>query len=117
LNAEDRLDHAPPRQRLHLGLSGMSQVVHLARAPADDTLWGVIASLGRTTRVADVYSNRNAALADRAWREQQVAAYAGFIRTAQQPVPNYTVAPVRRADLPRGWKPLPALGFLRGKFV
>ena len=125
LNAEDRLDHAPPRQRLHLrqilhlrsGLSGMSQVVNLARAPAEDTLWGVIASLGRTTRVADVYSNRNAALADRAWREQQVAAYAGFIRTARQPVPNYTVAPVRRADLPRGWKPLPALGFLRGKFI
>ncbi len=38
-------------------------------------------------------------------------------RTARQPGPNYTVAPVRRADLPRGWKPLPALGFWRGKFV
>ena len=24
---------------------------------------------------------------------------------------------VRRADLPKGWKPLPALGFLRGQFV
>jgi hypothetical protein len=96
----------------------MSQVVNLARsAPQDDTLWAVIASLGRNSRVADVYSSRTAALADRAWREQQVAAYAGFIRTARQPVPNYTVAPVRRADLPRGWKPLPALGFLRGKFV
>jgi hypothetical protein len=95
----------------------MSQVVSLARAPSDDTLWAVVASLGRTSRVAEVFSNRAAALADRAWREQQVAAYAGFIRQARQPVPNYTVAPVRRADLPRGWKPLPALGFLRGKFV
>ena len=98
-------------------LNGMSQVVNLARATSDDTLWAVIASLGRTTRVAEVFNNRNAAIADRAWREQQVAAYAGFIRTARQPVPNYTVAPVRRADLPRGWKPLPALGFLRGKFI
>jgi hypothetical protein len=32
-------------------------------------------------------------------------------------VPRYSVAPVRRTDLPRGWKPLPALGFLRGQFV
>jgi hypothetical protein len=117
--AEDRLDHSAPRRRLHSGhrLGGMSQVVNLARTASDDTLWAVVASLGRKTRVAEVYASRAAALADRAWREQQVAAYAGFIRTARQPVPNYSVAPVRRADLPRGWKPLPALGFLRGQFV
>jgi hypothetical protein len=96
----------------------MSQVVVLARsAPQEDTLWAVVATLGRTSRIADVYASRTAALDDRTWREQQVAAYATFIRMARQPVPNYTVAPVRRADLPRGWKPLPALGFLRGRFV
>jgi hypothetical protein len=95
----------------------MSEVVTLPRASSDDTLWGVIASMGRNSRVAEVFSNRNAALADRAWREQQVQAYANFIRLAKQPVPNYSVAPVKRADLPRGWKPLPALGFLRGKFI
>ena len=97
----------------------MSQVVSLTPrlAASNDTVWAVMASIGRTNRIAELYPSRDAALADRAWREQQVAAYAGFIRTARQPVPNYTVAPVRRADLPRGWKPLPALGFLRGKFV
>ncbi len=95
----------------------MSEVVTLPRASSDDTLWGVIASMGRSSRVAEVFSNRNAALADRAWREQQVQAYASFIRLAKQPVPNYSVAPVKRADLPRGWRPLPALGFLRGKFM
>ena len=95
----------------------MSEVVTLPRASSDDTLWGVVASLGRNSRVAEVFSSRTAALADRAWREQQVQAYANFIRLAQQPVPNYSVQPVRRADLPRGWKPLPALGFLRGKFI
>lgn len=67
--------------------------------------------------MAEVFSNRTAALADRVWREQQVQAYANFIRLACQPVPNFSVQPVKRADLPRGWKPLPALGFLRGKFV
>ena len=39
----------------------------------DDQLWAVVASIGRTSRVAEVFSSRLAALADRAWREQQVA--------------------------------------------
>ena len=95
----------------------MSQVVALPRAGGDDTLWAVVAWLGRNSRVAEIFPNRSAALEDRAWREQQVQAYANFIRLARQPVPNYSVAPVRRADLPRGWTPLPALGFLRGKFI
>ena len=27
------------------------------------------------------------------------------------------VAPITRAELPRKWTPLPALGFLRGQFI
>lgn len=96
----------------------MNQVVSLAPLrTSDDTLWAVVASVGRKNRVAEIYPNRQAALADRAWREQQVSEYAGFLRTCSQPAPRYSVAPVRRADLPKGWKPLPALGFLRGQFV
>ena len=83
----------------------------------DDTLWAVVASMGRTTRVAEIFSNRLAALADQAWREQQVKAYAHFLRSSRQPPPRYTVRPIRRTDLPRSWRPLPALGFLHGKFV
>lgn len=83
----------------------------------DDTLWAVVASVGRTTRVAEIFSNRLAALADQAWREQQVRAYANFLRTARQPTPSYSVRPIRRADLPRSWRPLPALGFLHGKVI
>jgi hypothetical protein len=83
----------------------------------DDTLWAVIASIGRTTRVAEVFSSRLAALADRAWREQQVSAYANFLRNNTQPPPHYSVKPIRRADLPRSWRPLPALGFLHGKLL
>jgi hypothetical protein len=83
----------------------------------DDTLWAVVASVGRTTRVAEIFTNRLAALADQAWREQQVRAYTNFLRTARQPAPSYSVKPIRRADLPRSWRPLPALGFLQGKFV
>ena len=94
----------------------MSEVINLPRA-RDDTMWAVIASIGRNSRVANIYPSRAAALDDRAWREQQVAAHAGFLRTCHQPAPRYSVAPMRRADLPRGWKPLPALGFLRGQFA
>ncbi len=92
----------------------MGEVVKLRD---DDTLWGVVASLGREKRVAAVHANRNAALADRAWREQQVRAYATLLDKARQPVPQYSVAPVRWTDLPRSWTPLPALGFLRGRFI
>lgn len=83
----------------------------------DDQLWAVVALIGRTSRVAEVFSSRLAALADRAWREQQVSAYANFLRNARQPTPVYTVKPIRRADLPRSWRPLPALGFLQGKLM
>ena len=83
----------------------------------DDTLWAVVASMGRTTRVAEIFSNRVAAMADKAWREQQVRAYANFLRTSQQPPPSYSIRPIKRAELPRAWRPLPALGFLHGKFV
>jgi hypothetical protein len=89
----------------------MTEVIKLP-VTRDDTLWAVMASTGRTHRIADIYPNRNAALADRNWREQQVRAYANFLRSSRQPVPCYSVAPIRRADLPKAWRPLPALGFL-----
>jgi hypothetical protein len=94
----------------------MAEPVNLS-AYRDDTLWAVIASIGRTSRVAEVFTNRLAALADQAWREQQVKAYAHFLRTTKQPVPAYTVKSIRRAELPRGWRPVPALGFLQGKLM
>ncbi len=89
----------------------MTEVIKLP-VTRDDTLWAVMASTGRTHRIADIYPSRNAALADRNWREQQVRAYANFLRSSRQPVPCYSVAPIRRADLPKAWRPLPALGFL-----
>ena len=94
----------------------MSEVIALPRA-RDDTWWAVIASIGRQSKVANIYPSRAAALEDRAWREQQVAAHSTFLSGSRQPPPRYSVAPMRRADLPRGWKPLPALGFLRGQFM
>jgi hypothetical protein len=93
----------------------MTEVIRLPTG-RDDTLWAVVASLGRVNRIAEIYPSRLAALADRTWREQQVTAYAGFLQSSRQPLPRYSVAPIRRGDLPKAWKPLPALGFLRGQF-
>ncbi|MFZ6763006.1 hypothetical protein [Roseomonas sp. KE0001] len=92
------------------------RVVSLSRA-RDDKLWAVVATLGRRRRVAEIFASRAAADADRNWREQQVQAYASFLRSSSMPVPVYTVAAIRRAELPRRWQPLPALGFLRGQFA
>jgi hypothetical protein len=94
-------------------------MVEVIRLPAarDDTLWAVIARMGRASRIADIYPSRAAALEDRQWREQQVSAYHGFLRGSRAPVPQYSVAPIRRADVPKSWRPLPALGFLRGQFI
>ena len=94
----------------------MNEVIALPRV-RDDTWWAVIASIGKQSRVANIYPSRAAALEDRAWREQQVAAHTTFLSGSRQPPPRYSVAPMRRADLPRGWKPLPALGFLRGQLI
>jgi hypothetical protein len=94
----------------------MSEVIALSRA-RDDTMWAVMANIGKTSRVAEIYPTRRAALADRAWREQQVQSYANLLESCRQSMPRYSVVPMRRVDLPRKWRPLPALGFLRGQFV
>lgn len=97
-------------------LLGMDAVVSLANL-REDRFWAVVASVGRTRRIAEVFSSREAAMADRAWREAQIRAYANFLRTSRQPPPNYTVVPMKRSELPKSWRPLPALGFLRGQFI
>jgi hypothetical protein len=89
----------------------MTEVIALNRA-RDDVLWAVVANIGKISRIAEIYPSRLAALADRAWREQQVWAYADLLDCCRQRRPRYSVIPMRRADLPRTWKPLPALGFL-----
>ena len=87
------------------------------RPRRDDTVWAVVASIGLRTRVAEIFPNRERALADQVWREQQVSAYASLFQNCREPAPRYSVRPIRFQDLPRAWKPLPALGFLRGQFV
>ncbi len=85
------------------------------RRGSEDSLWAVIAVIDRVIRIAEIFPSRPAALADQAWRESQVRAYANFLERTEQPYPRYSVRPIRRTDLPRRWKPLPALGFLNGK--
>lgn len=104
------------RQRGFPFTRGMRDITALPRGD-EDTLWAVVATVGRANRVAEIFRSRAAALEDRAWRAQQVRAYADFLERSKQPLPHYSVAPIRRSDLPRKWTPLPALGFLRGQFI
>ena len=99
---------------------GMRDITALPRGDPrgdEDTLWAVVATVGRANRVAEIFRSRTAALEDRAWRAQQVRAYEDFLLRSKRPLPHYSVAPIRRSDLPRKWTPLPALGFLRGEFI
>jgi hypothetical protein len=86
------------------------------RRASEDSLWAVVAVIGRVIRIAEVFPNRALALKDQAWREAQVRAYANFLERTEQPAPRYMIRPIRRTDLPRRWKPLPALGFLHGNW-
>ncbi len=89
----------------------------LVKRGDEDTLWAVLAHLEKQTRVAEVFRSRDRAVQDRDWRAREVRAYEDFLRRSAQPVPRYSVAPIRRSDLPRKWTPLPALGFLRGQWA
>lgn len=89
--------------------------LRLLSTGAEDRLWAVMATIGRESRIAEVFRSREDALKDRDWRAREVSAYAEFLRRCRQPVPHYSVAPIRRSDLPRRWRPLPALGFLHGR--
>lgn len=84
------------------------------RRSGDDSLWAVIATIGRVVRIAEVFSGYPLALKDQTWREAQVRAYMGFLERSGLPAPRYTIKPIRRTDLPKRWRPLPALGFLHG---
>lgn len=86
------------------------------RRTSDDSLWAVIAITERIVRIAEVFPGHAQALKDQIWREAQVRAYAGFLERTGQPAPRYTIRPIKRTDLPKRWKPLPALGFLHGNW-
>ncbi|MBV0889924.1 hypothetical protein LV478_05990 [Komagataeibacter oboediens] len=93
----------------------MGKVVTFRTTARRDESWAVVAFTGRGTRIASIYPTRAAAEADCEWRNRQVAAYRNFLERNEIAIPRHTIRPYRRADLPRAWRPLPALGFLHGQ--
>ncbi|WP_122050837.1 hypothetical protein [Asaia bogorensis] len=83
--------------------------------PNTDRLWAVMAWQGRRSRIANVHATREAAQADCEWRSRQVHEYRHFLASEQKAPLRYDVRSIGRAELPRSWSPLPALGFLRGQ--
>ncbi|GAB6967415.1 hypothetical protein JCM25156A_14520 [Komagataeibacter kakiaceti JCM 25156] len=93
----------------------MGKVVIFRTTARRDESWAVVARTGGGTCIASIYPTRAGAEADCEWRDRQVAAYRAFLERNDIPVPHYSIRPYRRADLPRAWRPLPALGFLHGQ--
>ncbi|WP_025841630.1 endonuclease/exonuclease/phosphatase family protein [Asaia platycodi] len=83
--------------------------------PNADRLWAVIAWQGRRSRIANVHVSHEAAEADCAWRSRQVREYRQFLASEQKAPLRYEMRQIARAEIPKGWSPLPALGFLRGQ--
>lgn len=81
--------------------------------PKADRLWAVIAWQGHRSRIANVHASKEAAEADRVWRSQQVHEYRHFLASEQKAPLRYELKQIARAELPKSWTPLPALGFLR----
>ena len=82
----------------------------------DDTLWAVVASIGRTSRVAEVFSSRLAALSG----SGLAGAASQRLRQLpeEQPAADtvLSVRPIRRADLPRTLAAIAGVGFFRENF-
>lgn len=93
----------------------MGKVVAFRMTARRDESWAVVATTGRVTRIASIYPTRAGAEADCTWRSRQVDAYRGFLERNAIAAPQYSIRPFRHADLPRAWRPLPALGFLHGQ--
>ncbi|RUT24657.1 hypothetical protein C0V97_15300 [Asaia sp. W19] len=94
----------------------MSQLLMFRQPlPATDRLWAVIAWQGRKSRIANIHASHEAAWADCAWRSRQVQEYRAFLAAEQKAPLRYDVRQIRRAELPKSWSPLPALGFMRGQ--
>lgn len=81
--------------------------------PKADRLWAVIAWKGQRSRIANVHLTQEAARADCDWRSRQVREYRHFLAAEQKASLRYDIRQIGRAELPRRWVPMPALGFLR----
>ncbi|MDG6094184.1 hypothetical protein LOC54_03475 [Acetobacter sp. AN02] len=88
----------------------------VGRGKQNDRGWAVVAVIRTKRSIAGWYSTREAAQSDCAWRREQVRAYSQFLQSSDVPVPDYHIAPLARSELPKNWKPAPALGLLHGKF-
>ncbi|QDH18078.1 hypothetical protein E3D00_09565 [Swingsia samuiensis] len=76
-----------------------------------------MATQGKRNVIANVYILKEKAEADCHWRTSQVRVYSSFLRSEQQIIPRYWVKKIKKAELPKRWSPLPALGILRGKMI
>lgn len=75
-------------------------------------LWACIFYIQNQRHIANIYDSYQKAQQDCQWRTKEVQAYKHLLIKSNQPVPHYMITPIHRSELPKNWKPLPALGFL-----
>ncbi|MDI2091032.1 hypothetical protein [Commensalibacter oyaizuii] len=75
-------------------------------------LWATAFLIKGKRCVANIYTSKCKAIEDCLWRQKEVNAYKHLLISNNQPVPHYYIITLHRSELPKNWKPLPALGFL-----
>ncbi|EUK17749.1 hypothetical protein [Commensalibacter papalotli (ex Servin-Garciduenas et al. 2014)] len=90
----------------------MSKIIPFAKTISKNKLWATAFYLKGKRYVTNIYSSHQQAIEDCIWRQKEVQAYKQLLISAQQPIPEYYVTTVHQSELPKNWKPLPALGFL-----
>lgn len=90
----------------------MSKIIPLKKTISTNKLWATAFYLKGKRYITNIYSTHQQAVEDCLWREKEVQAYKQLLISNQQPIPEYYITTVHRSELPKNWKPSPALGFL-----
>lgn len=90
----------------------MNKIIPFQKTISKNKLWATAFVHKGKQQITNIYSSHQQAMEDCLWREKEVQAYKQLLINSQQPIPRYYITTLHRSELPKNWKPLPALGFL-----
>lgn len=91
----------------------MSKVIPFPnQQKSKNKIWAVAFFANGKRHIASIYYTWKQAATDCAWRQKEVRAYQQFLEKNNQVIPQYSIITIHASELPKKWRPIPALGFL-----
>lgn len=90
----------------------MSKIIQFPKSINKNKLWASVFYIKGKRYITNIYNSHQQAVEDCLWRDKEVQAYKHLFTGNKQPIPEYYLTTIHRSELPKNWKPLPALGFL-----